>query len=83
MPSYDRKKAVQYALRYGLNPNPAYRLFEAGGGDCTNFISQCLHAGKAPMDWSSKYPWWYTAEKWSFSWSVAHSLYWCIKNKGK
>ena len=44
--------------------------------NCTNFISQCLHAGGAPM---RGYPnrgsgWWLQNKNWSYSWAVAHSL---------
>ncbi|WAA11877.1 amidase domain-containing protein [Fervidibacillus halotolerans] len=70
---YDRIKAVQYADRWWNDTNPKYKSFE---NNCTNFISQCLHAGGAPM-WG--YPnrtkgWWYQGNNWSYSWSVAHAL---------
>jgi hypothetical protein len=70
---YNRLKAVQYAERWWNTYNPAYQKFE---NDCTNFISQCLHAGGAPM---RGYPnrgsgWWYRNNNWSYSWSVAHAL---------
>ncbi|ALC92092.1 hypothetical protein AM500_21590 [Bacillus sp. FJAT-18017] len=71
--TYDRRKAVQYAERWWNSYNPAFKKFEV---DCTNFISQCLHAGGAPM---RGYPnrgqgWWMRSNNWSFSWSVANSL---------
>jgi hypothetical protein len=70
---YDRLKAVQYAEKWWNSYNPAYKKFE---NDCTNFISQCLRAGEAPM---RGYPkrgtgWWMRNDNWSYSWSVAHSL---------
>ncbi|WP_040204330.1 amidase domain-containing protein [Neobacillus jeddahensis] len=70
---YDRLKAVQYAERWWNSYNPAYKKFEV---DCTNFISQCLHTGGAPM---RGYPnrgsgWWLQKNNWSYSWAVAHSL---------
>ncbi|WP_421383977.1 amidase domain-containing protein [Bacillus salacetis] len=70
---YDRLKAVQYAEKWWNSYNPAYKKFEV---DCTNFISQCLHAGEAPM---RGYPkrgtgWWMRNNNWSYSWSVANSL---------
>jgi hypothetical protein len=70
---YDRLKAVQYAERWWNSYNPAYIKFE---NDCTNFISQCLRAGGAPM---RGYPnrgngWWMQNNNWSYSWAVAHSL---------
>lgn len=71
--SYDRLKAVQYAERWWNSYNPAYKKFDV---DCTNFISQCLHTGGAPM---RGYPnkskgWWMRGNSWSYSWSIANSL---------
>ncbi|WP_144463048.1 amidase domain-containing protein [Siminovitchia fortis] len=71
--SYDRMAVVQYAERWWDEYNPAYRKFDV---DCTNYVSQCLHAGGAPM---RGYPnrskgWWYRNNNWSFSWAVAHAL---------
>ena len=70
---YNRLKAVQYAERWWNSYNPAYKKFE---NDCTNFISQCLHIGGAPM---RGYPnrgagWWLQKNNWSYSWAVANSL---------
>lgn len=70
---YDRLKAVRYAETWWDDYNPAYKKFEV---DCTNYISQCLHAGGAPM---RGYPnrgkgWWYQNNNWSYSWSVANAL---------
>ena len=44
---YNREAAVSYARR-----NPAYMDYELWGGDCTNFISQCLKNGQIPMDYT-------------------------------
>lgn len=70
---YDRWKAVQYAERYWKDYNPEYKAF---ADDCTNFISQCLHAGGVPMWGQSNRSrgWWYSGDNWSYSWSVAHAL---------
>ncbi|QHE51170.1 amidase domain-containing protein [Pontibacillus sp. HMF3514] len=75
--TYDRQKAVQYANRWWNDYNPAFRTFE---NDCTNFISQCLRAGGAPM-WGSpsrSKGWWYTAKTWSYSWTVANAMRWYL-----
>ena len=45
---YDRHAAVSYARKYALNYNTEYKNFNDSGGDCTNFISQCLKAGGIP-----------------------------------
>lgn len=76
---YDRLKAVQYAERWWNSYNPAYRKFNV---DCTNYISQCLHAGGAPM---TGYPdrsrgWWMTNNNWSYSWTVAHAFRWFLSS---
>lgn len=91
--NYFRKAAVKYAVTYAVNPNPAYRYFAShgdGGGDCSSFVSQCLYAGGAPMANTGPKPWWYNTNgstminrhTWSFSWSVANSLYLCLKGRG-
>jgi hypothetical protein len=74
---YNRLKAVQYAERWWNEFNPAYKKFEV---DCTNYISQCLHAGGAPM---RGYPnrgngWWMQSNNWSFSWTVANAMRWYL-----
>lgn len=75
---YDRAKAVQYADTWWEKGNPAYIEFEV---DCSNYISQCLFAGGAPMHYTGKRDlgWWYKGryngqELWSYSWAVAHGL---------
>lgn len=70
---YDRRKAIQYAERWWNDYNPAYHKFK---DDCTNFISQCLHAGGAPMRGHPNRGngWWMRGKNWSYSWSVANAL---------
>src|SRR5690625_1035136 len=75
--SYDRHAAVQYAERWWNSYNPQFRKFDV---DCTNYVSQCLYAGGAPM-WGApnrEQGWWYEENNWSFSWAVAHSLRWYL-----
>jgi len=50
---FDSNKAIEYARKYALNYNDDYTNFTEIGGDCTNFISQCLHFGGLPKtrDW--------------------------------
>lgn len=58
---YDKNKAVEYAKKYALTPNiKEWKNYEPYGGDCTNFISQCLFAGGIPFDHEGKY----VTEKW-------------------
>lgn len=75
---YDRMKAVQYAERWWNEFNPAYYKFT---DDCTNYISQCLHAGGIPM-WGAPNKskgWWIRGKSWSYTWTTAHSLYHLLK----
>lgn len=60
MPFYNRTRAVQYAERWAFSRNPAYDNFDALGGDCTNFVSQCLFAGGAKMNYRKTFGWYYT-----------------------
>ena len=79
---YDRKKAVEYARKWALDRNPKYYNYDNLGGDCTNFISQCLYAGIPEMNYR-KYGWYYIdANKKSPSWTGVIFLYeFLINNK--
>ncbi len=48
--NYDSDAAVRYADQYALNYNSKWPNFNSVGGDCANFVSQCLYAGGLPMD---------------------------------
>jgi cell wall-associated NlpC family hydrolase len=80
---YNRKSAVNYALKYGPEPNHHYQYFKIYGnlgGDCTNFVSQCLYEAGIPMMRGNIAPWWYQdPETWSVAWVNSHSLYWCLR----
>ena len=43
--SYNPDAAVTYARKYCKNYNPNYPSYRNSGGDCANFVSQCLIAG--------------------------------------
>ena len=43
--SYDTGAALNYARTYCKNYNPHYNNYRHSGGDCANFVSQCLKAG--------------------------------------
>ena len=43
--SYDPQAAVNYAEAWWNGRNPAYHDYSGSGGDCANFVSQCLIAG--------------------------------------
>ena len=43
--SYNANDAVQYAKNWYNGFNPKYANYDGQGGDCANFVSQCLIAG--------------------------------------
>ena len=71
---YNREEAVSYALFWANKRNPKYYNFDELGGDCTNFVSQCLFAGSHTMNFN-KNGWFYISpEKRSASWTSAEFL---------
>ncbi|MGQ4875445.1 MAG: glycosyl hydrolase family 18 protein [Promethearchaeia archaeon] len=44
-PKYNRYAAYGYAYKWWNGYNPHYNDYSASGGDCANFVSQCLIAG--------------------------------------
>ena len=72
--AYNPTAAAQYADQWALSRNPAYRQYSE---DCTNFVSQALHAGGYAYTGSSKthyQSWYYNSSENSFTWSVAPDL---------
>lgn len=57
--AYNREKAVAYAMRWAMGRNPQYYNFDTLGGDCTNFVSQCLYAGCGVMNFTPDLGWYY------------------------
>ena len=55
------KAEIEYARRWAFSANPAYYNFENIGGDCTNFVSQCLYAGGAVMNYTRDTGWYYNS----------------------
>ena len=81
---YDRLAAVYYATKWALSRNPKYYNFDAVGGDCTSFISQCLYAGSKVMNYTPTKGWYYRSgyDK-SPSWSGVEFLHnFLVYNKG-
>ena len=72
---YNREKAVQYALKWALDRNPMYLNYDSFGGDCTNFVSQCLYVGIGEMNYRG-YGWYYIdGNNKSPSWTGVKFLY--------
>ncbi len=59
---YNRENAVAYARRWALDRNPLFVDFTGRGGDCTNFVSQCLLAGSCTMDYTETFGWYFISE---------------------
>ena len=75
----NRKKVADYALKYALNPNTAYKLYPT---DCTNFVSQAMLAGgwkevsHPVVDYKWDNAWWYGGIPTnSWTWSGAENFY--------
>lgn len=81
--NYNREKAVTYALEWAFKRNSKYLDFSNLGGDCTNFISQCLFAGSGIMNYTPTYGWHYiNSRNRSPSWTGVTYLYnFLITNK--
>ncbi len=88
--NYDRNKAAAYADRYvkkdisqGIDAssyNPAYKNFNDMGGDCTNYVSQCIYAGGIAMDDT----WFYkNEENYSGEWSTSRRNFTYMSKLGK
>lgn len=74
--AYDRRAALLYAQRWGRGRNPAYFDFTDLGGDCTNFISQCVYAGSGVMNYTPTYGWYYIdAQDRTASWTGVEYFY--------
>lgn len=58
---YQREKAVAYARKWAFDRNPRYLDFANLGGDCTNFISQCLYAGAGVQNYTPTFGWYYNS----------------------
>ncbi len=81
---YDRIKALEYCKQYALSRNPAYYNFDLIGGDCTNFVSQCIYAGSSVMNFTKDVGWYYVSSyDRTASWTGVQFLYkFLTTNKG-
>lgn len=73
---YDREAAVKYAHRFALGRNKQYYDFSHIGGDCTNFISQCIYSGSGIMNYRYPLGWYYkNANDRAPAWTGVPQLY--------
>ncbi|MGL5674868.1 MAG: amidase domain-containing protein [Cellulosilyticaceae bacterium] len=86
--AYNREKAVAYAKQYAITPNTQkWKYYGGYGGDCTNFVSQCLYAGNIPFDNQGedvmKKWYWYSDDYRTPSWTSADAFkFYMLNNKG-
>lgn len=80
---YNRQAATAYAAEWALKRNPRYYNFDDIGGDCTNFVSQCLFEGSGVMNHKKVYGWYYySANNRAPSWTGVPYLYnFLVNNK--
>lgn len=82
--AYNREAALQYAHRWATGRNPVYYNFTGQGGDCTNFISQCIYAGSGVMNHTPDVGWYYySPSRRAAAWSSVEYLHrFLTTNKG-
>ncbi len=56
---YLRERAVEYARKYAFGQNPLFGNFRGIGGNCTNFVSQCIYAASCQMNFKPTFGWYY------------------------
>ena len=56
---YKRENALAYAKKYAFSQNSLFGNFAGIGGNCTNFVSQCIYAGSCEMNYKPTFGWYY------------------------
>lgn len=81
---YNREAVYEYAKKWAYGRNPKYYNFDPVGGDCTNFVSQCIYAGCGQMNYDINNGWYYiNGNNKSPSWTSVEFLYkFLITNNG-
>lgn len=81
---YLRERAVAYAERWAFSRNPLFYDYTGIGGNCTNFVSQCLYAGSCEMNFTPVYGWYYLSpSERTAAWTGVEYLYnFLIGNRG-
>lgn len=81
---YNRQKVLEYARKWAYSRNPKYYDFDAVGGDCTSFASQCVYEGSNTMNYTKDVGWYYiNGNNKSPSWSgVEFFNKFLVGNKG-
>lgn len=82
---YNRDEACNWAQKYWKNYSAEFVNLgdqEWEGGDCTNFVSQCMRAGGAGNDAQGNFQWYYIrkgntgtkGDSYSWTWATARGL---------
>ncbi len=78
---YDRRRAVEYARRWAFSRNPLFADFTGSGGNCTNFVSQCILAGCCQMNFTTDFGWYYiSTDERAAAWTGVEFFYNFITN---
>ncbi len=73
---YMRERALMYAEKYAFSQNPVFGNFAGIGGNCTNFVSQCIYAGTCIMNYKPTFGWYYISmEQRAPSWTGVDFFY--------
>ena len=73
---YVRENAVAYARKFAFSQNSQFANFAGIGGNCTNFVSQCVYAGSCKMNYTKTFGWYYISlDERSPSWSGVEYFY--------
>ena len=73
---YRRERAVAYAARCAFSQNPIFASFAGIGGNCTNFVSQCIYAGSCKMNYTKTFGWYFISlDERSPSWTGVEYFY--------
>ncbi len=74
--AYNRRRAAEYARRWAYSRNPLFYDFTGIGGNCTNFVSQCILAGCCTMNFTATFGWYYISpEDRAPAWTGVEFLY--------
>ena len=81
---YNRAKVYEYAKKWAYSRNSQYYNYDSIGGDCTNFVSQCIYAGCGQMNYNRVNGWYYiNGNNKSPSWTGVQFLFnFLVSNKG-
>ena len=73
---YNRENAVAYARKFAFSQNSRFGNFAGIGGNCTNFVSQCIYAGSCEMNYKPTFGWYYISlDERSPSWTGVDFFY--------